>query len=158
LVLAEGSLLSVYRAFLAPTLLSNHLIQIEPDGNGACVINHQPMTHRQLTSKLSGVLFDGLDPEIVSKAQRRVSVRTAPPGKASAPLASEIEAPREIECGKCGQRNPPQMKFCGGCGSRLASPEPVFVPQAGCRKCGAALRPAQKFCTACGPPVGGSPK
>jgi len=46
-------------------------------------------------------------------------------------------------CSKCGSRNAPGSKFCGNCGSPL---------QAACVKCGKELDPAAKFCPACGAP------
>ena len=47
-------------------------------------------------------------------------------------------------CPVCGAGNPAGQKFCGECGSRLAS---------GCPACGAPIPPGQKFCGECGTPV-----
>lgn len=46
-----------------------------------------------------------------------------------------------MKCPRCQQENPPQLKFCGECGARLAST---------CPACKASNAPAQKFCGECG--------
>jgi len=51
-----------------------------------------------------------------------------------------------MTCTTCGAANPPGQKFCGDCGSRLAS---------GCPTCGATNPPGQKFCGDCGTPLAG---
>ena len=63
-----------------------------------------------------------------------------------------------MTCPACGHQNPPGMKFCGECGTRLA---------AGCPACGFENPPGMRFCGACGsalagvaagsPAVGGTP-
>src|SRR5262245_27151863 len=46
-----------------------------------------------------------------------------------------------MRCPACQQENPAGQKFCGGCGSRLASPDPSWnTPNP----------PGQKFCGECG--------
>jgi class 3 adenylate cyclase len=50
-------------------------------------------------------------------------------------------------CGSCGTSNPPNRKFCGECGARLA---------VACTTCGAAIEAGQKFCGECGTPVAGA--
>ena len=47
-------------------------------------------------------------------------------------------------CPACGAANPAGQKFCGECGSRMAS---------GCPACSAQVPPGQKFCGECGTPV-----
>ena len=44
-------------------------------------------------------------------------------------------------CSNCGTENPPSKRFCGDCGSPLAS---------GCPTCGATNQPGQRFCGDCG--------
>ena len=46
-----------------------------------------------------------------------------------------------MKCPRCQQENPPQLKFCGECGARLASM---------CPACRASNAPTQKFCGECG--------
>ncbi len=46
-----------------------------------------------------------------------------------------------MTCPACGHQNPAGMKFCGECGTRLAS---------GCRACGFQNPPGMKFCGECG--------
>ena len=46
-----------------------------------------------------------------------------------------------MQCPRCQHENPIGQKFCGECGSRLASV---------CPSCGASNPPAQKFCGECG--------
>src|SRR5262249_28071174 len=48
---------------------------------------------------------------------------------------------RPMRCPQCGHENAVEMKFCGECGTRLASL---------CRECGARNALAQKFCGECG--------
>jgi len=50
-------------------------------------------------------------------------------------------------CPVCGAANPAGQRFCGECGSPLAS---------GCPACGAPIPPGQKFCGECGTLVSGS--
>jgi pSer/pThr/pTyr-binding forkhead associated (FHA) protein len=33
-------------------------------------------------------------------------------------------SPKSVKCGRCGYDNPGELKFCGDCGERLASPDP----------------------------------
>jgi class 3 adenylate cyclase/tetratricopeptide (TPR) repeat protein len=46
-----------------------------------------------------------------------------------------------MRCSRCQHENPAGQKFCGECGTRLAS---------GCPACGTANPPGQKFCGECG--------
>ena len=48
------------------------------------------------------------------------------------------------QCSNCREENPPQAKFCMGCGSGLASV---------CSQCSIELPPQAKFCISCGTPV-----
>src|SRR5262245_57449334 len=49
-----------------------------------------------------------------------------------------------MPCPQCRWENPPQAKFCRGCGSRCASR---------CARCGTEVAPDDQFCMACGAPV-----
>ena len=53
-----------------------------------------------------------------------------------------------MRCSACGTVNPPAFKFCGECGSQLASV---------CPSCGAAVAPGLKFCGECGKALGAPP-
>ncbi len=50
-----------------------------------------------------------------------------------------------MRCPSCQFENPPGMKFCGNCGTKL----PALCPG-----CGAEVVPGNKFCGECGTPVG----
>src|SRR5262245_20619155 len=50
-----------------------------------------------------------------------------------------------MQCPQCRYENPPGMKFCGECGTRL---------QATCAACHASNPPTHKFCGECGEPLG----
>jgi len=50
-----------------------------------------------------------------------------------------------MQCPRCRHDNPPQSKFCAGCGARLS---------AACGGCGADLPAGAKFCNQCGRPSG----
>ncbi|HEX2644837.1 MAG TPA: zinc ribbon domain-containing protein, partial [Thermoanaerobaculia bacterium] len=54
-----------------------------------------------------------------------------------------------MKCPQCQFDNPPAMKFCGQCGSKLGIPA--------CAKCGAENPPGFKFCGECGSPLGAAP-
>ena len=59
-----------------------------------------------------------------------------------------------MSCPACGQANPPDARFCGGCGARL---------ELVCAACQAANPPGNRFCHQCGGPLGaaaefGSPR
>jgi class 3 adenylate cyclase/tetratricopeptide (TPR) repeat protein len=49
-----------------------------------------------------------------------------------------------ITCSRCRQENPPEARFCLGCGARLAL---------GCSRCGIELPGGARFCLRCGHPV-----
>jgi predicted ATPase/class 3 adenylate cyclase len=49
-----------------------------------------------------------------------------------------------MRCSACGTENPPGFKFCGECGTPLAST---------CPNCGAVVSPGLRFCGACGKPL-----
>jgi class 3 adenylate cyclase/tetratricopeptide (TPR) repeat protein len=53
-----------------------------------------------------------------------------------------------VNCSVCGTQNPPGVKFCAECGSRLGTT---------CASCGATVAPGAKFCGECGAPVAGPP-
>ncbi len=53
-----------------------------------------------------------------------------------------------MTCPACGRENPAGMKFCGECGTRLAS---------GCPNCGFQNPPGMKFCGECGAPQAATP-
>src|SRR5262245_4074481 len=50
-----------------------------------------------------------------------------------------------MQCPQCRYENPPGMKFCGECGTRL---------QTTCSACQASNPPTHKFCGECGEPLG----
>lgn len=53
-----------------------------------------------------------------------------------------------MQCGKCGDENRAQSKFCGECGTALAI---------ACPHCGSAVLVGKKFCGDCGSPVAATP-
>lgn len=56
----------------------------------------------------------------------------------------------QIACSKCAVANPVGAKFCAGCGSPLAQPQPDMTA---CAKCNAAVPVTGKFCLSCGNPM-----
>ena len=52
-----------------------------------------------------------------------------------------------MTCPACGAQNPPEKRFCGDCGSALAS---------NCTACGAPNPPGKRFCGDCGASLGSS--
>jgi membrane protease subunit (stomatin/prohibitin family) len=52
-------------------------------------------------------------------------------------------APAGVKCPKCNAENPPNMKFCGSCGTEMS-------PGVKCPKCGASNPAGMKFCGGCG--------
>lgn len=76
-----------------------------------------------------------------------------PPGQAPAPQALPgpqappgPPAPAGVTCASCGAGNPPNARFCMGCGTPTA---PAAVH---CGNCGTELTPAARFCPDCGTP------
>lgn len=62
----------------------------------------------------------------------------------------QVNAPKnEISCPKCGAKNNASMKFCGSCGSKLAT---TIV----CPHCGKEVPDGMKFCGECGQPLSAS--
>jgi hypothetical protein len=54
----------------------------------------------------------------------------------------------ELHCGKCGQPNDPDARFCQKCGASLGTT---------CPSCGHLNDAGARFCTACGKPVAMNP-
>ena len=57
------------------------------------------------------------------------------------------EAPETIRCPACGYENPPDGRFCGGCGASL---------MAACERCGRENPVGQRFCNGCGAELDGA--
>src|SRR5262249_22791655 len=53
-----------------------------------------------------------------------------------------------MQCPQCERENPPQAKFCRGCGNRFALR---------CAQCGTELAPDDQYCMECGTPVAAPP-
>jgi membrane protease subunit (stomatin/prohibitin family) len=53
-------------------------------------------------------------------------------------------------CPKCNHQNPPDAKFCMGCGEKFAQETGAFCPE-----CGHKNPPGSKFCMECGTKIGG---
>ena len=66
-----------------------------------------------------------------------------PTGGESAPWRGRIGATM-TRCPACGTDNPPDFRFCGGCGAPLTGQ--------GCAACGFPNPPGQRFCGRCGAP------
>ena len=77
---------------------------------------------------------------IGNNAQQMMSGQNSP----SAPTPPPRPAADAIVC-ECGTSNPPNARFCCGCGKPLAPPTGRF-----CTKCGTPLEPSAKFCHECG--------
>ena len=59
-------------------------------------------------------------------------------------LFTNIAIANEIKCPSCGANNPKTMKFCGECGTKLATEKVI------CSNCGAEIPAGMKFCGECG--------
>lgn len=112
--LVEGKVQSYYRAFIAPTALSNHLFQLESKAD-AVVINHQALTFAN----------------IIGTLEEKLS--TLPPleqKQASAPEEKEEQVSSTSQtCKSCKQQMPLTMKFCGNCGAHLDEKQPQTDPK-----------------------------
>lgn len=68
----------------------------------------------------------------------------------------------DIDCVKCGARNPAEMLFCGKCGSTLRTPKAIAptiaedAPPQKCWKCGSMMPSIAVFCGVCGLKLGSS--
>lgn len=58
--------------------------------------------------------------------------------------APQQSQPEEIKCPSCGANNPKTMKFCGECGTKLATEKVI------CSNCGSEIPAGMKFCGECG--------
>lgn len=60
-------------------------------------------------------------------------------------------------CPQCGAQNPPSMKFCGSCGTKLQNEAQTPGPQQSafkfCGECGAKNNSDDSFCSECGTPL-----
>ena len=77
---------------------------------------------------------------IGNNAQQMMSGQNSP----SAPTPPPRPDADAIVC-ECGTSNPPNARFCCGCGKPIAPPTGRF-----CTKCGTPLEPTAKFCHECG--------
>jgi hypothetical protein len=78
-------------------------------------------------------------------SQPRIEVEKVQEGKHE-PMAQQAQGMQQgIVCPRCGWLGAPGNRFCGACGSSLASV---------CPGCGAPIAPAAKFCTNCGTRLG----
>lgn len=129
-VLTELGALPLIEAFLAPTRLSNHLIELEPDGSGLGIAMHRTLTQRELYIALAEMIAAALLPAAPKVALKRAILTTASTQeqrdevlgisneqRVVAPDAQQTSS--QIVCSHCGQVNPATMKFCGQCGNRL---------------------------------------
>ncbi|WAK02099.1 DNA polymerase III subunit beta family protein [Methylobacter sp. YRD-M1] len=155
----EGPL-PLIEAFLAPTRLTNRLIQIEPDASGFGMAKHQALTQRELYITLFEMVAVALHPDAPKVALKRALLMAAPTqaqrpatvdpsNKQKADVASAQKTSSQIVCSHCGQANPATMKFCGECGNRL-SPQTSVLPPA---KPAAALKPLSRPSAPQGPTV-----
>ncbi len=83
-----------------------------------------------------------------------------PPGGYSSPPPGSYRPPRNalptappaptagVTCTNCEAGNPPDAKFCMGCG------QPIVLPAVHCAACDAELPSGAKFCSSCGTAVG----
>lgn len=129
---------TVERLFIAPTVLTNHFVQIEDVEEGKASVNHQSYTMEQLMYKL-GELFDkafSMDVfpiPTISKAATDVSqsVDDAPFPDSTVPMSAEPSAGVRDQtktdtmpftpkfCRNCGFKLNEGSSFCSNCGMRL---------------------------------------
>jgi DNA polymerase III beta subunit, C-terminal domain/DNA polymerase III beta subunit, central domain len=100
-VLTEKGALPHYRAFLASTLLANHIIEVEPDANGNGIATHHAMTDRQLLTRLGGVLSEALEAGASVRAVHWAKLhvvseteKSEPSKRASTPSRPKTTSPR----------------------------------------------------------------
>lgn len=88
-------------------------------------------------------------PQMMAQAMQQGGAGVANPQQHAA-AASGVAAVSGVTCPKCQVQNPPNAKFCSGCG------EPIQVPgTVKCPKCNADVPQGAKFCMQCGSQVGG---
>jgi hypothetical protein len=112
---------SFYRAFIAPTALSNHLFQIESADN-QLTINHQNLTLSNIQTILKQQLghptrTKQIGPAVESKKKSLSSeAKGEKGGKAT---NDQTNTAADQHCTACGKSSPSSMKFCGNCGNKL---------------------------------------
>ena len=101
------------------------------------------------------------------KEFKKASQEDAPPTTPQRAASEQLQAPTMsaamptsgtsgVACGACGKENPPEGRFCAGCGTSLVKtiePEAVTVaPPAKltCAKCGTENHATNQFCMHCG--------
>lgn len=55
-----------------------------------------------------------------------------------------------MRCPSCGSENPPEMKFCTKCGTKLEGSPPATDLTGFCPQCGSQVSPETQFCGHCG--------
>ena len=105
-------------------------------GGGARGVNVH-LAPADLVRALGAAVVDVTVPE---EASTGLTPYALAPGSATlAPPATSRKL--RVTCPACGHQNPAGMKFCGECGTRLAT---------GCPTCGFQNPPGMKFCGECG--------
>ena len=73
------------------------------------------------------------------------------------PLPNQTPQTAGTVCPQCGAQNPPSMKFCGSCGTKLKNEAQTPAPQPNafkfCGECGAKNNADDSFCSECGTPL-----
>ncbi len=143
-VLLKDGFRAAERLFIAPTMLTNHLVRLYAAEGGGAEVNHQAYTVETLLIKLreifekafsEAVVFNAAGseerpvqrqavpekPESKPKAPEPVKPKAPEPPKAKEAEQAKAEAPAEGPkfCPNCGAKVDSGSVFCGSCGTKL---------------------------------------
>ena len=77
----------------------------------------------------------------LERSQRETERSTKEPKMEYEPRVQQLQGMQQaMRCPSCGSQSAPGQRFCGACGTRLAS---------ACPHCGAIVSPGSAFCTNC---------
>ncbi len=122
---SPGGFINLERIFLAPTVLTNHFVQLK-DEAGRPVINHQAYSSEQVLYKLDELLTAALEKEISASSSEPARAKTSSKspetkGQVQPPLPKSPESSglRQKFCTNCGSKLAPDSIFCTNCGMKI---------------------------------------
>ncbi len=115
----NGAVRSVYRAFIAPTALSNHLFQFESDSKGLCV-NHQPLGFDSILQMLENrVKKLPVDSHASAETPTEKNVESKEASQQGSRRQTDTTPTSSKLCRACGAHSAATMNFCGNCGEKF---------------------------------------
>lgn len=102
--------------YVAPSRLTNHMIEFLVDDQNSLQVNHQVCTKELLIYKLNNIFHEFLSTNEVEKTSTEV---IGEPAVAETIQDSVSMNDRPEFCSQCGSKLLPEAKFCNSCGAKV---------------------------------------